>query len=346
MNTKTSKNRILAILSIPLVILIICIGTSIGSSNIGIFDIFSIIVHKVFGVPLANGIDAQQVAIIWNLRLPRVLLAFIVGGSLAASGAVVQSVLKNQLASPYTLGLSSGASLGVGLIIVSGISIPLLGNLTMPVVGFIFSLVTMIIVLKFSEMVDKSMSNTTIILSGMVISLFFSAALTTLSALMTEKIESITMWSMGSFSMRGWTYVKAGIPFFVIGLAGLFMYLKEMDVLTFGEEQAKAIGVDTVKVKRSLFIFVAILTGSSVALSGTIGFIDLIAPHLVRKIFGSKHSYVVPMSVVLGGSMMIITDLIARTIVVPSELPVGAVTALIGGPFFAYIYFKKSKKVS
>ncbi|WP_040191974.1 FecCD family ABC transporter permease [Clostridium culturomicium] len=343
MNIKTSRNRTLALLSIPLVLLIICIGTSIGSSNIGIFDVFSILAHKILRVPLAEGIDSQQVAIIWNLRLPRVLLAFIVGGSLAASGAVVQSVLKNQLASPFTLGLSSGASLGVGLVIVSGISIPLLGNLTMPVVGFIFSLVTMAIVLKFSEKVDRSMSNTTIILSGMVISLFFSAALTTLSALMTDKIESITMWSMGSFSMRGWTYVKAGVPFFIIGLLGLFIYLKEMDVLTFGEEQAKAIGVDTVKVKRSLFIFVAILTGSSVALSGTIGFIDLIAPHVVRKIFGSKHSYVVPMSVVLGGCMMIITDLIARTIVVPSELPVGAVTALIGGPFFAYIYFKKSK---
>ncbi|MDU4889652.1 MAG: iron ABC transporter permease [Clostridium sp.] len=343
MNIKTSRNRTLALLSIPLVLLIICIGTSIGSSNIGIFDVFSILAHKILRVPLAEGIDSQQVAIIWNLRLPRVLLAFIVGGSLAASGAVVQSVLKNQLASPFTLGLSSGASLGVGLVIVSGISIPLLGNLTMPVVGFIFSLVTMAMVLKFSEKVDRSMSNTTIILSGMVISLFFSAALTTLSALMTDKIESITMWSMGSFSMRGWTYVKAGVPFFIIGLLGLFIYLKEMDVLTFGEEQAKAIGVDTVKVKRSLFIFVAILTGSSVALSGTIGFIDLIAPHVVRKIFGSKHSYVVPMSVVLGGCMMIITDLIARTIVVPSELPVGAVTALIGGPFFAYIYFKKSK---
>lgn len=343
MNSKISKNRALAFLSIPLVLLIICIGTSLGSSNIGILDVFSILVHKIFNVPLADGIEAKQVAIIWNLRLPRVILAFIVGGSLAASGSVVQSVLKNQLASPFTLGLSSGASLGVGLVIVSGMSIPFLGNLTMPVVGFIFSLSTMVIVLKFSEKVDRSMSNTTIILSGMVISLFFSAALTTLSALMTEKIESITMWTMGSFSMRGWTYVKAGIPFFIIGLLGLCFYFKEMDVLTFGEDQAKAIGVDTVKVKRSLFVFVAILTGSAVALSGTIGFIDLIAPHVVRKIFGSKHSYVVPMSVVIGGCMMIITDLIARTIVVPSELPVGAVTALIGGPFFAYIYFKKSK---
>lgn len=343
MNTKIYKNRILLILSIPLVLLIICIGTSVGSSNISIFDTFSILANKIFSVPLLEGIDPKQIAIIWSLRLPRVLLAFIVGASLASSGAIVQSVLKNQLASPYTLGLSSGASLGVGLIIVTGVSIPLLGNLTMPVVGFLCSLITMIIVLKFSEKVDKGMSNTTIILAGMVLSLFFSAALTTISALASDKMQSITMWSMGSFSMKGWSYVKAGIPFFLVGMLGVAFYFKEMDVLTFGEDQAKSIGVDTNKVKRNLFLFVAVLTGSAVALSGTIGFIDLIAPHIVRKIFGSKHSYVVPMSAVLGGCMMIITDLVARTIVAPSELPVGAITALIGGPFFAYIYFKKSK---
>lgn len=343
MNTKDYKNRILLILSIPLVLLIICIGTSVGSSNISIFDTFSILAHKIFSVPLLDGIDPKQVSIIWNLRLPRVLLAFIVGGSLAASGAIVQSVLKNTLASPYTLGISSGASLGVGIIIVTGVSIPFLGRLTMPVVGFACSLVTMVIVLKFSEKVDRGMSNTTIILAGMVLSLFFSATLTTISALASDKMQSITMWSMGSFSMKGWTYVTAGIPFFIIGLISVAFYFKEMDVLTFGEEQAKAMGVDTNKVKRNLFVIVALLTGSAVALSGTIGFIDLIAPHVVRKIFGSKHSYVIPMSVVLGGCMMVIADLVSRIIVAPSELPVGAITALIGGPFFAYIYFKKSK---
>ena len=343
MNTNNYKNKILLILSIPLILLVIGIGTSLGSSNISILDTFSILGNKFFNVPLANGIDPKQVAIIWNLRLPRVLLAFMVGGSLAASGAIVQSVLKNQLASPYTLGISSGASLGVGILIITGASISVLGRLTMPVVGFLCSLITMVIVLKFSEKVDRGMSNTTIILAGMVISLFFSAVLTTISALAQDKMQIIIMWSMGSFSMRGWSYVKAGLPFFVIGILGVSFYFKEMDVLTFGEDEAKAIGVDTNKVKRRLFLFVAVLTGSAVALSGTIGFIDLIAPHVVRKIFGSKHAYVIPMSVVLGGCMMIITDLISRTIVAPSELPVGAITALIGGPFFAYIYFKKSK---
>lgn len=341
--SRDKKSRTLMILSVPLVFLIICIGTSIGSSNISIMDIISIIVHKVFNINLLDGIEAKEVAIIWSIRLPRVLLAFCVGGALAASGAVVQSILKNPLASPYTLGVSSGASLGVGLLVVSGVTIPFIGNFSMPLVGFLCSLLTMTIVLLFASKVDKKLSNNTIILTGMVFSLFFNAALTTLTALFTKKMESVTLWQMGSFSMRGWSYLKAGIPFFLIGIIGIMLFVKEMDVLTFGEDQAKAIGVETEKVKRYLFLFVAILTGAAVAISGTIGFVDLIAPHLVRKVFGSKHSYVIPMSVVFGGCLMVITDLISRTIIVPSELPVGAVTAMIGAPFFAYLYFKKSK---
>lgn len=341
--SRDKKNKTLMILSIGLVFLIICIGTSIGSSNISIMDIISIISHKLFNTGLLEGIEAKDVSIIWSIRLPRVLLAFCVGGALAASGAVVQSILKNPLASPYTLGISSGASLGVGLLVVSGVAIPLLGNFSLPLVGFLCSLFTMIIVLLFANKVDKELSNTTIILTGMVFSLFFNAALTTLTALFTKKMEAITLWQMGSFSMRGWSYIKVGFPFFLIGLIGIMAFVKEMDVLTFGEEQAKSIGVEAEKVKKYLFLFVAILTGAAVAISGTIGFVDLIAPHLVRKVFGSKHSYVIPMSVVFGGCLMVITDLISRTIIVPSELPVGAVTAIIGAPFFAYLYFKKSK---
>lgn len=336
------NNKKQIILLIALTFLILCIGTSIGSSNTSIKDILSIIGYKIFAIPLIKGINNNDVAIIWNLRLPRVLLAFIVGGSLSVSGAVVQSVLKNPLASPYTLGVSSGASLGVGLLIVTGFSIPFIGKLTMPIVGFTCGIITVFAIVKFSSIVDKGMSNTTIILSGMVFSLFFNAILTTITALYSEDIKSIVLWQMGSFSMKGWSYVKIGLPFFFIGLIGVMLYCKEMDILSFGEEQAKSVGVDTTKIKRKLLVLSAVLTGSAVAISGTIGFVDLIVPHLVRRIFGAKHRNVIPICVIFGGCFMVITDLVARTIVVPSELPVGAITALIGAPFFAYIYFKKS----
>lgn len=318
-------------------------GISIGSSNINILDTSNILLNKMLNIPLRKNINPKDISIIWIIRLPRVLLAFMVGGCLAVSGAVVQSVLKNELASPYTLGVSSGASLGAGLVIVLGISIPFLGGFTLPIVGFLFGLSTVYLVIVFSAKIDKTMSNNTIILAGMVFSLFVNALLTTMTALFSEDIKSITLWQMGSFSMKGWSYVQALIPFLIIGMIGVLKYSREMDILTFGEEQAKAVGVDTTKIKKRLFIFSTTLTGAAVSLSGTIGFVDLIAPHIVRRIFGSKHSYVIPMSFIFGGCLMVITDLISRTIISPAELPVGAITALIGAPFFAYVYFNSKK---
>ena len=328
------KNKHKVIISVLLALIIICIGISVGSSNINFLDTLSILSTKILNIPLRDGLEIKNVGIVWKLRLPRVLLAFFVGGCLATSGAVVQSILKNQLASPYTL--------GAGLIIVTGISMPIIGSFTLPLVGFLFGLATVYIVIVFSSTIDRTMSNNTIILSGMVFSLFVNAILTTLTALFSEDMK-ITLWQMGTFSMKGWSYVQLILPFLIIGMLGVIRFTREMDIMTFGEEQAKATGVDVSKIKRNLFIFSAILTGGAISLSGTIGFIDLIAPHVVRRVFGSKHKYVIPMSFVFGGCLMVISDLIARTVVVPSELPVGAVTALIGAPFFAYIYFKNKR---
>lgn len=331
------------IIGIVIAFLIICIGASFGSSNINVSHTVSIILNKFFNIPLINDIDINDISIVWKLRLPRVLLAFAVGSSLAVSGAVIQSILKNELASPFTLGVSSGASLGVGISIIFGISIPFLKSFSLPLIGFLFGLLTVLFVILFSYKLDKTMSNNTIILFGMVFSLFVNGILTTLSSIFSEEIKSIALWQMGSFAMKGWNSVFTIIPFFVLGVIGVMFYTKEMDILTFGEEQAKSVGVETKKVKGILFIVSAILTGSSVALCGVIGFIDLIAPHASRKIVGSNHKLVIPMCILFGGSLMVLTDLLARTILKDSELPVGAITAIFGAPFFAYVYFRKSK---
>lgn len=340
----SKHKRLILILSVPILFLIICIGTSIGSSNINIPSIISVIGNKLFNIPLLDGVGTQEVSIIWIIRLPRVLLAFIVGAAISVSGAVMQSILKNPLASPFTLGVSSGASLGAGLYIVFGITIPFIGQLALPFIGFISGLLTVLFVIGFANKVDRGISNSTIILSGMVFSLFANAMLTIISALNSNKIEAITMWQMGSFSLKGWSYLAVGLPFFIVGLLIVLRYSREMDILSFGENQAKTVGVETEKVKRNLLFSVAILTGSAVSLTGTIGFIDLIIPHLVRKIFGAQHKLVIPMCVIWGGGFMILTDLIARTIITPSELPVGAITAFVGAPFFAYIYFSKRSR--
>jgi len=334
----SSRNRVITGIIISL--LLIMAAASLGSSGISLRDTVLIVLHKIFRLPLNADIDPKNVSIVWLLRLPRVLLAFLIGGCLAISGAVCQSVLRNPLASPYILGVSSGASLGAGIIIISGIALPLLGSFSLPLTGFVFGLLTVFFVVAFSSRLDKSMTNNTIILCGMVFSLFLNALLTLLSAVFSDDLRRIALWQMGSFAMRGWTYIQLLLPFLLVGTAGILLYTKEMDIMTFDDDQAKSAGVETTKLRKKLLALCAVLTGAAVALSGVIGFVDLIAPHAARKITGSKHRYLIPMSFVAGGSLMVITDLIARTIISPSELPVGAITALIGAPFFAWVYFK------
>jgi len=319
--------------------LILWAGISLGSSNIAFGETLKALLEKIFALPL--GTEGRIISIVWNLRFPRAILAFMIGGALAASGAVFQSVLKNPLASPYILGVSSGASLGAGLVILTGFALPLIRGFTLPLSGFIFGIATVFLVIWCASRLDKTMSNNTVILFGMVFSLFVNAILTTLTALYREELRNLLYWQMGSFSMRGWAYSGFMLPFLIAGSLVIFRYAREMDILSFGDDDAQSMGVDSVRVRRLLLACSAALTGAAVALCGVIGFVDLIAPHLARKIIGSRHCYVLPMAFLLGGSLLVVTDLVARTAVSPSELPVGAVTALIGGPFFAWLYFKK-----
>jgi len=320
-------------------LIILMTGASFGSSGIALTDTLKVLVEKI--TKISFGTEGTTMTIVWNLRFPRAVLAFIIGGALAISGGVFQSVLKNPLASPYIIGVSSGASLGAGLVMLTGFVIPLVLNFTLPLAGLVFGLLTVFFVIGFSSRLDKSMSNNTVILFGMVFSLFVNAVITTLTALYREELRNLLYWQMGSFSMKGWVYSGLMLPFLIAGSAVIIRYARELDILSFGEDEAQSMGVDATKVRRILLACSAALTGAAVALCGAIGFVDLIAPHLARKIIGPRHCYSLPMAFLVGGSLLVITDLIARTAVSPSELPVGAVTALIGGPFFAWVYFGK-----
>ena len=320
-------------------LIILWAGTSLGSSSISLKDTIGALLEKLFKAPLNT--EARILTIVWDLRFPRVVLAFIIGGALAMAGGVFQSVLKNPLASPFIIGVSSGASLGAGLIMLSGFVIPVIRNFTLPLAGFIFGLLTVFFVISFSSRLDKSMSNNTVILFGMIFSLFLNAILTVLTAIYREELRNLLHWQMGSFSMKTWTHSSLMLPFLIAGSVVIIRFSKEMDILSFGEDQAESMGVNAKKTRAILLASSSALTGAAVALCGTIGFIDLIAPHLARKIVGSRHCYSLPMAFLVGGSLLVVTDLIARTVVSPSELPVGAATALIGGPFFVWVYFRK-----
>lgn len=339
------KNRTKFILLSFVAIMIIIASIAIGSVSISPLEIFSILGNKFFGTVLPENLPKTHPDLLINIRLPRVFLSFLVGAVLGICGTVMQSILNNPLASPFGLGVSAGSGLGAALVIVLGISSGVLGSFVLPIFGIIFGLLAVLIVIFFSNRIDRNFSNNTIVLTGMVLSLFLNAIITTLSATSSQSSQQINLWLLGSFSMKEWRYVQILLPIALVGVFIFFRYSKELDLMTFGEEQAMTAGLNLKAVKWILLCTIAVLVGVSVSFVGIIGFVDLIAPHIVRRFFGSKHRLVLPASAIFGGTFLTGCDLLARTLISPSEIPIGSITALIGAPFFIYIFFINRKKV-
>lgn len=327
-----------------LALIALALGAAIGSVGVSPRTLIDVLANKLFGAALSEDVSDITVSILWTIRFPRAVCAFLIGAALAASGTVMQSVLRNPLASSYTLGVSSGASLLAAVVIVTGFTLPVLERYTLPLFGFLGGLGTVFLAMALAMRFNRNLENQTVILVGMVLSLFVNALLTLVTALSAERLSQLVFWQMGSFSALTWADAGLVLPVLLLSLVVLLRYSRELDLMTFGEEQALSAGVDLRRVKFLLIAVSALLTGTAVSLAGVIGFVDLIAPHVVRRIFGSNHRAVVPMSALFGGAFMVLADLLARTVLAPQELPVGAVTALIGAPFFAYVYFRRERR--
>lgn len=318
-------------------------GVAIGSVPVSPLAIGRVFAHEIWGAPLPPDFPKVYPGIVWSIRFPRVLLAFLVGAGLAVSGAVMQSVLKNPLASSFGLGVSSGAGLGAAVMIVLGLGGGLLGIFIMPAVCLLCGLGAVVFAMAFSAKIDRGLSNNTIILTGMVLSLFLNALTTTLAAANPDYTQRLMLWQLGSFSAREWRQVLPVAV--VVPLCTVFFtaFARELDLMTFGEEQAAALGVNLKRTKWLLVGMVALLTGTCVAFVGIIGFVDLVAPHVVRRFFGPSHRRLIPLSAVFGGTFMVACDLAARTLAAPREIPIGSITALIGAPFFIYVFLASRK---
>lgn len=314
-------------------------GIGVGSVQVPPGDILSIVMERMFAIPLPDHIPASYSAMVLDMRLPRVLLAFLTGAALAVCGGVMQSLLQNPLASPFGLGVSAGAGLGAAFVIVLGVTSAGLGIFLMPAVSLIFALGTVFLVLFLSAKLDRGMSNVTVILVGMVISLFCNAVISLLATSSPAHAQRIQLWQLGSFSMREWSAVWALLPVTLLICLYFLRYAEELDVMTFGEEQAQAMGVDLRRVKGRLMTAVAVLVGTAVAFVGIIGFVDLIVPHMARRFFGAAHRRMIPACALLGGTFLVLCDLAARTLTPPHEIPIGSITALLGAPFFLYLFF-------
>ena len=338
------KNNIIpVVISVLAALTALVICTGLGSVSINAADSVRIVAHKLFGTDLTDSINEGMAAILWDIRIPRVITAFACGAALSVSGVVMQSVLRNPLASSYTLGVSSGASLGVVIIMVSGITVPLLGSLLMPLTGFIFGFLTVLAALALSQILDKHGRSDTIVLIGMVLSLFLNAVVTFVSQFFPDHRSRIALWLTGSFSGRNINHAPVMVAVTLVSVILLMFFSKELDIMTFGDEQGLSMGVEVKRVRNIVLAITALLTGVAVCLSGIIGFIDLIAPHVVRRVVGSRNRIVLPMAAIWGGIFMAMADMVSRTVLAPREIAVGAVTAIIGAPFFAYIYFARRK---
>ncbi|MEI5908490.1 iron ABC transporter permease [Bacillus spongiae] len=323
----------------------IILGVSIGTVSVPFTVIIQLFVMKL--LPFLSFEVEEQLAYIVNLiRLPRVVLAGLVGASLALAGAAFQGLLRNPLADPYTLGISSGASVGAVVTIFFNLSIPFLSLFTLPFMSIVAAFITIFLVLIFTKKIDPTMKVETIILTGIIFSSFLGATISLMIALTGDQLRQIIGWLLGSVAMRGWEHVWILIPFFLVGCIVLLWNAKELDVLTFGEEKAQYLGVNVHRRKMMILLAGSIVTGAAVSVSGTIGFVGLVIPHFVRLIWGPSHRQLLILSIVYGAGFLILADLISRTIIAPTELPIGVITALFGAPVFGLVLMKQKRERS
>ncbi|WP_110928256.1 FecCD family ABC transporter permease [Bacillus massiliglaciei] len=339
-----NKSTFAYLTAILFLIVSILLGIAAGSVSVPLPVLLQIFTKEALHLPIAAVPDETLANIVMNIRLPRVLLAGLVGASLAIAGAAFQGLLRNPLADPYTLGVSSGASVGAVLTIFLHISLPFFGVLTLPAMSIFFAILTIFCVRGFAKKIDPALKVETIILTGVIVGSFLSAFISLMIALTGEELRQIISWLMGSVSMRGWSYVRIILPFFLAGSILLLMNARELNAMTFGEERAKHLGVNVQKRKLVIMLGGSIITGAAVAVSGTIGFVGLVVPHLVRKLRGPDHKHLLPLSMLTGSGFLILADLLARTIISPSELPIGVITSLIGAPVFALILLNRRKR--
>ncbi|MFH1825735.1 MAG: iron chelate uptake ABC transporter family permease subunit [bacterium] len=273
--------------------------------------------------------------ILWQIRLPRVILAALVGLLLAVSGVILQGVLRNPLADPYILGISAGGAVGAAVSIAAGAQFVVLGMSSVPATAFIFALVAVFIVYKLSEIAGRTATET-LILAGVAISAF-CAAILSLIIILTGSLQSIYFWLLGSLSSASWGNVITVIPYVLVGGGLAYFFSKELNALLLGEEMAITLGVDVENTRIILIGGASLMAAAAVSVSGLIGFVGLIIPHWIRLIIGPNHRLLIPIAALSGMLLMVVADTISRTILSPLEIPIGIIMALVGAPFFLYL---------
>lgn len=335
-----------------IILLAVLAGLTIVSSTLGVANISFYQSMKILSsnIPFIgkyiniDGISHTHKLIILNLRLPRIVLSALVGTGLSLVGCVFQAIFKNPMADPYVLGISSGSALGASIAIILGISTSFLGANGVTILAFAGAILTTLLVYSIAKTGTKLPTNT-LLLAGVSVSFLLSSIISLLMIFNREQVERIIFWTMGSLNAANWKSVFSLLPFILIGGSTIFVFSKDLNVMLTGDETASTLGIEVDKVKKLLLIISSIIIAACVSMSGVIGFVGLIIPHMIRMVVGPDHRILLPFTALGGGIFMIISDTLARTLVPPAEIPVGAITSIFGAPYFIYLLIKNKKKV-
>ncbi|SHF29995.1 iron complex transport system permease protein [Seinonella peptonophila] len=318
------------------------ITISLGSAELSVGDVWDVIFYQMTGLYLDHKPEPFVINIIWFVRLPRVLLAGVVGAILAMSGVIFQGILRNSLADPFVLGVSSGAAAGAALSLFFGFENLWLSIWATPLAAMCGACVAIGAVL-FLARNGYTWGQERLILAGMIIQAFFAALLSLIVSLSTSEIQRIIYWMMGSLSMRDWNQLLYVSIALMVGFCIAFLWSRELNLLALGDQAAAQLGVRVHFTRILLILCASMMTAVAVSVVGTIGFVGLIIPHILRFLCGGDHRFLLPLAALYGAVFLMWSDCFARTLFSPKELPIGVITAFIGVPFFAYLLKKQRK---
>lgn len=322
----------LATLSLVVILILsIMISTAVGPVNIPLKDVFATIIG--FNTSIVNPVNET---IVLQIRLPRIILAVLIGSALAVAGAAMQGIFKNPMADPYVIGISSGAAFGA--------SVAIFLHSSIPVVAFLCAIGTVFLVYTIAK-VSGGIQTENLLLSGIAVAAFFSAMTSLMMYLAGEDLHQIIFWLMGGLWASDWAKVMVAFPFITLGILGIVTFSRDLNVMLLGDEPAQHLGIEVENVKMILLVLVSLITAMAVSVSGIIGFVGLIIPHIVRIVVGPDHRILIPSCALVGGIFLVWTDALARTVIAPTELPLGIITALFGVPFFIYLLHRKKRGV-
>lgn len=340
-----SAPRVSASVLLPIMLVIMLasmvLSAMMGAVHVPPLEVVAIVINHL-GAPFGIHIDAaytqQQDAVVWSIRMPRILLGVMVGSALAVSGAALQGMFRNPLADPGLIGVSNGAALGAVLAL--GLGIETLGRWTTPIFAFAGGVLFALLGYALARQNGRT-EVVTLILAGIALNTFAGAGTALVTFVANDaQLRAIIFWSMGSLGGATWDAVAAATPFVIAGLVASWWWRKPLNLMTLGEREARHLGVQTERVRFLVIVFTALMTGATVAVAGVVGFVGLIVPHVIRLVSGPNHRSLLPASAFGGAILVVLADLVARTVISPLELPLGVLTAFIGGPFLLILMLK------